>query len=617
MDQPDQINLNELFLYGRTRQLRRLPRLIKGALQLAWQAAPRQFTLNACFQLLGAVALAGQVLVSQRLIAELLDLGNGTEFASVVPWLIGIATLSSVVAFTGLARVEQQYVMGDLVARHAIGQVLEVATAVDLITFDSPQFHNRLLRAQVNASSRPYQMATGVLTMMSALVTMGGIGVALLLIEPIFLAALLVAYVPAWVATAKASKASYQFSVAQTERDRRRSYLADVLSKREGAAEVRAFGLTSFLRDRHDALYETRIVELKAMAARRLRFGLLGALATAFLNAGALALLVWFISSGRLDLAEAGAAATAILLFAQRLGALAGGATSLYESSLFIEDFTSFVEAMPALEQARPTGDAPAGVDLIEVDHVSFSYPNRAEPVLVDVSIEVRRGEVVALVGENGSGKTTLAKLLAGLYAPSSGAIRWDGVDLSTVDRAQVSSNVGVIFQDYVRYLLSARENIGFGRHERLSDEVALREAALRASADGFLEKLPEGYDTQLGTEYWGGSDLSGGQWQRVALARAFFRDAPLLILDEPTASLDPRSEADLFDRIHELYQGRTVLLISHRFSTVRAADRIFVLEQGRVVEQGNHEQLMARRGLYAELFTLQANAYADPSPEV
>ncbi len=617
MDQPDQINLNELFLYGRTRQLRRLPRLIKGALQLAWQAAPRQFTLNACFQLLGAVALAGQVLVSQRLIAELLDLGNGTEFASVVPWLIGIATLSSVVAFTGLARVEQQYVMGDLVARHAIGQVLEVATAVDLITFDSPQFHNRLLRAQVNASSRPYQMATGVLTMMSALVTMGGIGVALLLIEPIFLAALLVAYVPAWVATAKASKASYQFSVAQTERDRRRSYLADVLSKREGAAEVRAFGLTSFLRDRHDALYETRIVELKAMAARRLRFGLLGALATAFLNAGALALLVWFISSGRLDLAEAGAAATAILLFAQRLGALAGGATSLYESSLFIEDFTSFVEAMPALEQARPTGDAPAGFDLIEVDHVSFSYPNRAEPVLVDVSIEVRRGEVVALVGENGSGKTTLAKLLAGLYAPSSGAIRWDGVDLSTVDPAQVSSNVGVIFQDYVRYLLSARENIGFGRHERLSDEVALREAALRASADGFLEKLPEGYDTQLGTEYWGGSDLSGGQWQRVALARAFFRDAPLLILDEPTASLDPRSEADLFDRIHELYQGRTVLLISHRFSTVRAADRIFVLEQGRVVEQGNHEQLMARRGLYAELFTLQANAYADPSPEV
>jgi ATP-binding cassette subfamily B protein len=226
------------------------------------------------------------------------------------------------------------------------------------------------------------------------------------------------------------------------------------------------------------------------------------------------------------------------------------------------------------------------------------------------VSLTVRAGEVVALVGENGSGKTTLAKLLAGLYQPETGQVRWDGVDIATVDPEQLRRSIAVIFQDFVRFHLTARDNVAFGRVEAADDEPGIRAAARQAGAEEFLAALPKGYDTLLGPQFEGGTDLSVGQWQRVALARAFFREAPFVVLDEPTAALDSRAEHELFERIRTLLAGRTVLLISHRFSSVRTADRIYVLEAGRVVETGTHEELMRSRGLYAELFSLQAAAY-------
>jgi ATP-binding cassette subfamily B protein len=243
---------------------------------------------------------------------------------------------------------------------------------------------------------------------------------------------------------------------------------------------------------------------------------------------------------------------------------------------------------------------------------VSFRYPSRAEPSLTDVSMQVHAGQVVALVGENGSGKTTLAKLLCNLYAPTSGRILWDGVDVAGCDPALLGRHVAVIFQDFVQYFMAARVNIAVGDHERAGDLEAVVAAAVASGADPFLAGLPEGYETMLGRQFDGGHELSIGQWQRVALARAFFRAAPLLILDEPTAALDPRAEHELFERMRALAAGRTVLLISHRFSSVRSADRIFVLRQGRLEEQGSHADLMAAGGLYAELFGLQASAYEE-----
>jgi ATP-binding cassette subfamily B protein len=287
-------------------------------------------------------------------------------------------------------------------------------------------------------------------------------------------------------------------------------------------------------------------------------------------------------------------------------------ATSLYEATLFIRDYSSFLTLEPAVEADEGTRPAPHGFERLTVENVAFTYPESDRPAVDGVSMEIGKGEVVALVGENGSGKTTLAKMLAGLYRPESGRILWDDVDLDEVDADELRQSVAVIFQDFERYLLPARENVGLGRKERIEDFEAIIEAAARADADEFISGLPEGYETMLGREFAGGFDLSIGQWQRVALARAFFRDAPFVILDEPTASLDARAESRLFERMRELLDGRSVVLISHRFSSVRSADRIYVLHDGRVVEHGSHDQLMAEDGLYAELFTLQARAYVE-----
>jgi len=246
----------------------------------------------------------------------------------------------------------------------------------------------------------------------------------------------------------------------------------------------------------------------------------------------------------------------------------------------------------------------------IALSEVSYTYPGSTEPAVDHVDLRIGAGEVVSLVGENGSGKTTLAKLIAGLYRPTEGTIYWDGIDTSGLEPADVRRSVASIFQDFVRYQLSALENIGLGEPDRVEDETAARAAAEQAGAAGFLEALPQGYQTILSREYADGRDLSVGQWQRVALARAFRRDAPLVILDEPTAALDPRAEHALFADVRRLLQGRSALLISHRFSSVRTADRIYVLEAGAVVESGSHDELMALSGLYSELFQLQARAY-------
>jgi ATP-binding cassette subfamily B protein len=332
----------------------------------------------------------------------------------------------------------------------------------------------------------------------------------------------------------------------------------------------------------------------------------------AIVLAGTLVLVAWLALAERISLAEASVAIAGIALAGSQLTSAGFAAGALAEAALYMDDYKEFRELLPRAEQARPAGAAPRGFHRLTVEGLTFTYPTGETPALEDVSLEVDEGEVVALVGENGSGKTTLAKLLARLYTPDRGSIRWDGVDVAHVDPDELRLGVAVIFQDFLRYHLPARENIGLGRHASMGDLDAIVRAARQADADSFLRELRAGYQTMLGPEFLGGTDLSVGQWQRLALARAFFRDAPFIVLDEPTASLDARAEHDLFERIRTLLAGRTVLLISHRFSSVRTADRIYVLNAGRVVEAGTHAELMRAGGLYAELFSLQAAAYLD-----
>jgi ATP-binding cassette subfamily B protein len=284
----------------------------------------------------------------------------------------------------------------------------------------------------------------------------------------------------------------------------------------------------------------------------------------------------------------------------------------LQESAMFIDDFLAFTEQAPRMESRQAGSPEPASGPFgpVEAKGVTFSYPGSDRVALRGVSLRIEPGEVVALVGTNGSGKTTLAKLVAGLYLPSEGRVCWNGRDTRDVDRRELLAHTAVVFQDFIQYALSAGDNIALGRHERAGDTAAIVQAAEQAGADKDIAGLPEGYETLLGPAFIDGTDLSTGQWQRVALARTFFRDAPLVILDEPTAALDAKAEHELFARIAELFADRSVLLISHRFSTVRSADRIYVLSEGCLVESGTHEQLVAAGGTYAELFSLQASPY-------
>lgn len=608
------MNIDTLFLPVRRRPLARVPVLLGQALRIVWRAARRPFAISSALQLAAGAGLAIQVLAGQQVLSLLL--GGGEEFVTLLPWLGLLAGVTVVVAFANLARIELQRTVSELVGRHATDQVLDVVTTIDLIDFERSTVHDRITRAAVNAASRPPQMASGLLGLISGLMGVAGLAVALLLIEPLFLGLVLGAYVPAWIAVTKSSRVIYDFTLAQTERDRRRSYLFYLLTNRLEAAEVRAYELAEPLRQRHGALYDERIADVRASVTTRLRWGLVGTAFTAVLTAAVVSLLVWWVTTGRLPVSGAAAAAAGLVLLGQRLQQVTASAGALFESSLFLEDFTSFLDVKRELDAERPSEQAPRQFESIRLEDVGFTYPSRDEPSLHGVSLQIHRGEVIALVGENGSGKTTLAKLMAGLYQPSTGRVLWDDRDLAFFDPDSIRRSVAVIFQDYVKYLLSVRDNIALGRHDRGPDEAAVIDAAIRAGADSFIRELPRGYDTYLGAEFHGGSGLSVGQWQRLALARAYYRDAPLLILDEPTASLDPRSEAALFERIRELHRGRTVVLISHRFSSVRMCDRIFVMECGRVTESGSHRQLVALGGTYAELYALQAAAYSSEAGE-
>jgi ATP-binding cassette subfamily B protein len=590
--------------------LRRLPALARQALGLVMAAGRREFLWSSGLQLVGGVGLALQLLVGQRALQALLDADrNGGSLRAVMPWAGAVALLSVVGFFASTVQREQQQILGELVSRHVLGQILDVATAVRLESFETPDFHNRLQRVRSNLH-QPLNMVYGLSGLVSAAVGVVGVVAALSAIEPLLIPLITVVLLPAWLVASRRGEAFYRFFWKMTPRDRERNYLASLLGDRDAAKEVRAFSLATYLRRRHDALYQERLDELRRVARRQLVYSLTANLGIGLCLGGMLLLIAWLSLTGRVGLSEAGIAVAGVAVVGARLTGAGWAAGALSEAALYMDDHRTFLDELPRVQAALPTAPAPRRFERLETQGLTFTYPSGDQPAVTDVSIQIEAGEVVALVGENGSGKTTLAKLLAGLYSPEQGTVTWDGTDVSKVDPVELSASVALIFQDFLRYHLTARENIGFGRHQALEDLGAIRNAAGHAGVDSFLLSLTAGYDTRLGPEFDGGTDLSIGQWQRMALARAFFRDAPFVILDEPTAALDPKAERGLFEHIRQLLDGRTVLLISHRFSSVRTADRIYVLERGRVIEHGTHQELIDLGGSYAELFRLQAAAY-------
>ncbi len=589
----------------------RLTRLMARSLSIVWQSARTPFLALIGLQLLNAIALALQILAVQLALTAVLEISGTRDPWSLVQPVLLLAGLTAVTAVIASVQVGLGRYAGELVVAVMWKRVLRVATRVDLRKFESARFYDRLQRVQANALTRPYQISHGLVATTGGAAASAGLLTAVVLVHPALLPLLLVGAVPVLLTSRRQSQLESDFLAQQTQSMRLRSYLTWVQTGRDEAKEVRAFGLGRNFGQRLNALYADYLRDLAQHLWHRSRLGAAGSLGSAVLLALIFFLLAWLISTGRLAIAEAGAALVAIRLLAGQIQSGLAGVQAIFESGQFIDDLDGFLTLAPAAEGGSREIAPPAEFQRIRADAVSFSYPGRSALALQAASIEINRGEVVALVGENGSGKTTLAKVMAGLYEPGSGAVRWDGVDVRTFRPELLRERIAIIFQDFVRYALSAEENIAVARPDDEVDHAAIREAAKLADADSFLAALPAGYETPLSPLFTGGHELSGGQWQKVAIARAFYRNARLLIIDEPTAALDARAEYEMFSSLHEVLRGRSALIISHRFSTVRTADRIYVLDRGRVVGQGTHDELMALGGQYAELFHLQASAYS------
>ncbi|NBE96316.1 ABC transporter ATP-binding protein [Nonomuraea sp. KC401] len=611
-------------------EMRRLPGLLGGALKLTLAAARREFLLITALQAVGGLGLVLPILGGRDLLDKLLVAEAGLSLAGMLLQGALILGLLGVIGLATAVATSRDDVLSEQLNRYALGRVLDVACTIELEQFERPEFHNRLERASMSARIRPHQLTQGLAALTSAAMSTVGIALALAAIEPLLVPATLLAGVPLWFAGLKSGRVLFDALFRLTPAERERSYLLDVLTTRRAAKEVRAFGLAGYLRSRWERRTDERLAEIRVTAWRRLRITILARLTSGVALGSVLGLVLAMAVTGGMAVADAGAAATAILLLGVRLRGAAAGTDQLFEAAPFLQDLQGFVAFAPGSSlppqspnlpqlgkapQAPQAVPEPVGFRRLRVENLTFRYPSGRHPVLRNVSMEIGVGQVVALVGENGSGKTTLAKLLSHLYRPQSGRILYDDVDVTAADPDRLRHSIAVLFQDFQRYLLSATDNVGMGRWEKADDRAAVTQATRAAGAHDFLAALPQGYESLLGPEFAGGIDLSGGQWQRVALARAFFREAPFIILDEPTATLDARAEHLLFEQLRTLLAGRTVLLISHRFATVRMADHIYVLDGGQVAEHGTHDQLMSASGRYAELFTLQAAGYLDSQP--
>ena len=500
--------------------------------------------------------------------------------------------------------------LGDRFTNLVSIRMMEHAGRLDMTSFEDPIFQDKLERARRQTAGR-LGMVASLAGMCQQFITLITLSIGIVWFSPWFLPLLTLALVPVFLGETRFAMLNYSMLYRWTPERRQLDYLRYLGASNSSAKEVKIFNLATYLTDRARGLFELFYRENKSLAIKRAGFGtLLNLLPTAgYYSAYAIILqrtIAGSLTVGDLTFLTAAFARSRVLM-----EQIFGTFSTVAEQALFLQDLFDFFRTEPTI--VSPPNPLPAPRPIrsgYEFRNVSFAYPESGKLVLDGVSLRFDAGERIALIGENGAGKTTLVKLLARLYDPIAGEILLDGIDLREYDVDDIRREVGVIFQDYVRYDMTAADNIGLGRVEALDDRDRIEISSAKARAEGVISTLPHGYEQMLGRRFDDGVDLSAGQWQKIALARAYMRDAQVLVLDEPTASLDARAEFEVFQQFSALTRDRMAVLISHRFSTVRMADRILVLDSGRVVEQGTHDQLLRRGGRYAELFELQAAGY-------
>jgi len=590
--------------------VRGLPKVAK----LTWQASPAMSIAILASTLVGGLTPTVTAYIAKLLldsvVAAVAGHGSTSRIVGISIFQLGILTFTAV--STALTNVAQQLLQErmTLTIRH---QVMDHASKLDLAFFEGSESYDLLRQASQEAPSRPVSMMSSALSLVRTAITFASMIVLLVSVSPLLAAVVLIAPIPAFISQSKYGARAFMLALYVSPIRRRMEYLSSLVTTDTYAKETKVFGLGPYLVDRFRRLGQTYYTRERELTTTRNLVGTAWSMLSTLAGAGIALYIALEAVSGRLtigDLALYTSAATAVQSSVQ---GLFSGFSGMYENNLYLDTLYQFLATKPRItapEKPRPLPEPVRGH--VRFDEVSFSYPGSDERALDGVSFEIRPGETVAVVGRNGAGKSTLIKLLCRLYDPTEGRILLDGVDVREFDPEELRARMSAMFQDYVTYQGTAAENIGLGQLSALEDRARIEDSARRAGAAERIERLPSGFDSPLGRWFDQGVSLSGGEWQKIALARAFMRDAPILILDEPTSALDAQAEHDLFARLRALAHGRTTLYISHRFSTVRQAEKILLLDQGKLAEHGTHEELMALGGNYAELFTLQAAAYLD-----
>jgi len=591
-------------------------RYARRALELSWTTNRRLTVLLALLTLCTGALPAGVAWVGARIVdavvaAIAIHRATGqVAYGTALGYVVHEAGLVAL-----LAAAQRGLFTGQSLLRAQLGQrvnvmILEKALTLDLGHFEDSEFYDKLTRARREASTRPLSMVMRSFGLVQNGVSLVSYGIILVQFSPIAVAILVLAGLPVFFAEAKFSGDAFRLFRWRSPETRMQMYLESVIAREDHAKEVKLFGLGPMLLGRYASIYEKLYREDRALTLKRDAWGFVLGLGATLSLYGAYG---WIAITAIMGAITLGQMTMYLALFRQGQSALSSGLAAvggLYEDNLYLSNLYEYLE-QPVAPPAGNVRKGPDPGDGIRFEGVSFTYPDSDRPALDRIDLVIRPGESLALVGENGSGKTTLIKLLTRLYRPTAGRILFEGRDLAEWDEGALRERIGVIFQDFARYQLKVGENVGAGDVDYFEARERWQEAATKGLAEPFIRDLPAGYDTQLGKWFKDGRELSGGQWQKIALSRAFMRSrADVLVLDEPTAAMDAGAEAEIFEHFRTLTRGRITILISHRFSTVRMADQIVVLEGGAIVERGSHADLMQLDGRYARLFSLQARGY-------